>query len=112
MIRSFQNIAAGSLVLALGAGLSGCSTVYPLKSMAYRSSDPRSLAQDVTVEASSADGNALRTLAWAAYSVTFECPRECPYSIEERTRLAHEIAEMSFAAIDRELRLAFGAERR
>jgi hypothetical protein len=107
MNRLFSAIVATGLVF----GLTACSSVYPLTSVANRTSDPRSLEQDVTVDISSRDTAGLKKLAWVAYSVTFDCQKECSYTTAEREQLAREIAETSFAAFDRELRHALASER-
>ncbi|MEW6055252.1 MAG: hypothetical protein AB1540_01450 [Bdellovibrionota bacterium] len=99
MIRA---LALGLVVLVFSA----CSTVYPLKSMAKRTSDPRVFRSDIRVDTASRDVGKLQKIAWAAYSVNFDCANECGYAEEEQKALAKEIAETSFAALDREIRKA------
>ncbi len=97
--------------LSLSVALTACSSVYPLNSVARRSANPYSLEQDVSVDTTRGDNGQLKRLAWAAYSVTFDCPKNCPYTAQERTALAAEIAERSFLSFDREIRQAFQGER-
>ncbi|MBI3554875.1 MAG: hypothetical protein HY074_01265 [Deltaproteobacteria bacterium] len=98
------------LGLSLSVALTACSSIYPLGSVARRTANPYSLEQDVSVDTTRGDNDQVKHLAWAAYSVTFDCPKNCPYSTQEREALAAEIAERSFQAFDREIRQAFGAE--
>src|SRR4051812_17702379 len=90
--------------------VTGCASVYPLGQMARRTEDPRSLHSDVTVDTSSRYLTTVRTVAWAAYSVDFECEKKCDYSLEERKAIAQEIADTSFTAFDREIRALFSGE--
>lgn len=96
------------VVLLLFAMLSGCSTIYPLAGVAKRTEDARTLKSDVRVDTASRELSDVRSMAWAAYTVSFECERQCPYSVDERKRVAQEIADASFVALDREIRLALG----
>lgn len=89
--------------------LSACASVYPLEKMGKRASDDVSLRQDIRVDAVDNEAARVSKLAWAAYSVTFECPKTCPYSLEERRALAREIAETSFTAFDQSLRKALAS---
>lgn len=93
MIRLLAMLAAAALV-------SGCASVYPLQEFAKHSA--------VRVDTASRDIGAIKRLAWAGYTVVFECDRQCPYTVEERTRLAQEIADRSFDAFDNELRNQLG----
>lgn len=88
--------------------LTGCSSVYPLEKLAKRTDDKRNLRSDVRVDIASREIGAIKSIAWAGYTVTFECERQCPYAVEERTRIAQEIADRSFDALDGELRLKLG----
>lgn len=94
---------------ALGVAVAGCSSIYPLDGVARRAEDPYKLQQDVTIDTFDRDSANFKQMAWAAYSVTFRCKKDCPYTVEERKALAAEIAERSFSAFDREIRTAFGS---
>ena len=60
----------------------GCASVVPLGNVARRTADPRSLAQDVTVDATRRELAGVKRIAWAAYSVTFDCEDDaaCGYT--------------------------------
>lgn len=99
-------------MVAVLASVVSCSTVYPLKNVAKRAAEPRTLKRDVHVDTASRDIGRMQSVAWVAYAATFECAKDCTYSDEERTRLSRDIAEASFAALDRELRKALGSSNR
>ena len=67
---------------------------------------------EVRVDTASRDIGRMQSVAWVAYTATFECEKDCPYSAEERARISQEVAENSFAALDRELRKGLGVTNR
>lgn len=108
------NFDARSKILILVSALlilPSCSTVYPLGSVAKRELDPRLASRDIAVETSVKSGGRIRNLAWAAFSVTFDCPKSCPFTVEERSALSREIADASFDAFDKSIRRVMGSDR-
>lgn len=53
----------------------------------------------------------VKRIAWVGYAVSFECPKDCPYTLQERSALASQIAKLSFESFDRELRRALAGDR-
>lgn len=102
-----------AVVAAIGLGLSACSSVHPLDRLAKRISlNEKSAENDVSLDTSSRETVAqMKKLAWASFTVSFECPKQCPYAEAERAQLAQEIAESGFVAFDREIRKALGTSR-
>jgi hypothetical protein len=105
----------GSLGLGFAAGialiaLSGCASVVSLSKVADRTTDQGRLERDIRVDTASREIGDIKTLAWAAYGVSFECAKTCPYTLEERTQIVNEIAETSYLSIDRELRTALSTK--